>query len=210
MTTAELFTTTVDAVGMEVSPAEDGSVILPFLLGAAIVLVFLAFAFEALRNALAGRWSAAREHADVVVVSGIVSALLCFPLTTDAFSAYGKNPMLLRTVSVPSHSNEDNPGPDSNTVIAAVHDQFQDELDNRSEGLKDMGLDKECQTYLSMAGSSRDSVSVLCGGYSLDPVITDKATFTPVIETSADEVWLPWFSDPHNVEVTASIEIDKK
>ena len=78
MTTAELFTTTVDAVGMEVSPTEDGSIILPFLLGAAIVLVFLAFAFEALRNALAGRWSAAREHADVVIVSGIVAALLCF------------------------------------------------------------------------------------------------------------------------------------
>lgn len=210
MTTIELFTTTVDAVGMEVSPAEGGPGTLPFLLGCAVVLVFLAFAFDALRSALAGRWSDAREHADVVVVSGIVSALLCFPLTTDAFSAYGKNPMLLRMVSVPSHSNKDNPGPDSNTVIAAVHDQFQDELDNRSEGLKDMGLDKECQTYLSMAGSSRDSVSVLCGGYSLDPVITDKATLTPVIETSADEVWFPWFNDPHNVEVTASIEIDKE
>ena len=90
MTTIELFTTTIDAVGMEVSPAEGGPGTLPFLLGCAVVLVFLAFAFDALRSALAGRWSDAREHADVVVVSGIVSALLCFPLTTDAFSAYGK------------------------------------------------------------------------------------------------------------------------
>ena len=95
-------------------------------------------------------------------------------------------------------------------MVAAVHDQFQDELDNRDEALKDMGLDKECHHQASLEGNSRHGLSVLCGGYSLDPVITDKATLTPVIETSADDVWFPWFNNPHNVEVTASIEIDKK
>ena len=130
-------------------------------------------------------------------------------MTTGVLSTYGTNP-LLRMVSTPAHADEDNPGPDNKTVVAATHDQFQDELDTRHEGLEDLGLDKECHHQASLEGNSHDGLSVLCGGYSLEPVVTDKATITPVIKTSADEVWFPWFNDPHDVEVTASIEIDKK
>ena len=206
-TTVELLRTTIDAVGMDTSFADDSAMSFLFMLGIFPLFILLMLGVGALADATLGNRSQARDSAKKVAVAAVVVALIYWPQFVDD-SSYSANP-LRRLVSAPAHVDKDQPGSDNNTVVAAIHDQVQDELDNRREGFKDLGLDKTCRTQSSLAGSSRDTLSILCGGYSLDPVITDKATITPVVETSADQAWWPWSIDPHNVEVTVSVEIDK-
>lgn len=206
--TIELLRTTIDAVGLDSKFTADSTASLLFMLGSVPTLFFLALAFCAVVDLAAGDKDEARGNAMFAAVCIAVVALIYWPVVVDD-SSYSANP-LRRTVSMPVHVDEDNLGSYDNTVVAAIHDQVQDELDYRSEGFKDLGLDKECRTQASLAGDSRGGLSVLCGGYSLDPVTTDKATLTPTIKTSADQVWWPWSIDPHNVEVTASVEIDKE
>ena len=91
--------------------------------------------------------------------------------------------------------------------MSAVHDDFQKAVDK--DALKELGLDSECRSQRDITSSPK-SLSVLCGGYSLEPVVTDNATLTPRVKTSADLVGWPWSIDPHTVEVTGSIEISKK
>ena len=207
-TTVELLRTTIDAVGLDSSFADDSTVSLFFMLGVFPCFILLILVVGALVDATLGNRSQARDSAKKVAVAAVVVALIYWPLVVDD-SSYSANP-LRRMVSAPAHVDEDRPGSDNNTVVAAIHDQVQDELGNRRAGFKDLGLDKTCRTQVSLAGSSHDALSVLCGGYSLDPVVTDKATVTPTVETSADQVWWPWSIDPHNVEVTVSVEIDKE
>ena len=207
-TTVELLRTTIDAVGLDTSFADDSTMSLFFMLGVIPCFILLALIAGAVGHLASEEWSQARSYGKNAVVAAAVVALIYWPLMVDD-SSYSANP-LRRMISAPAHVDEDRPGSDSNTVVAAIHGQVQDELDNRREGFKDLGLDKTCRTQSSLAGSSRDTLSILCGGYSLDPVVTDKATITPVVETSADQAWWPWSIDPHNVEVTISIKIDKK
>ena len=207
-TTVELLRTTIDAVGLDSEFTDDSTASMFFVLGAVPSLILVALIVGVVGHMIGKEWSQARDYARGSAVFAAVVALLYFPLVLDD-SSYSANP-LRRTISAPAHVDKDRPGSDNNTVVAAIHDQVQDELDNRREGFKDLGLDKTCRTQSSLAGSSRDTLSVLCGGYSLDPVVTDKATLTPTVETSADKVWWPWSIDPHNVEVTVSVEIDKE
>ena len=207
-TTVELLRTTIDAVGLDSSFADDSTASMFFMLGAVPSLILVALIVGVAGHMIGKEWSQARDYARGSAVFAVVVALIYWPLVVDD-SSYSANP-LRRMVSAPAHVDEDRPGSDNNTVVAAIHDQVQDELGNRRAGFKDLGLDKTCRTQVSLAGSSRDTLSILCGGYSLDPVVTDKATVTPTVETSADQVWWPWSIDPHNVEVTVSIEIDKE
>lgn len=207
-TTIELLRTTIDAVGLDSEFTDDSTATMFFMLGVVPAFIFLALVLGVVGNAIDKKWDEARGYAKLAPVVGAVVALIYFPLVLDS-SAYSANPMR-RLISMPVHVDEKHPGSDNNTVVAAIHDQVQDELDTRRMGFKDLGLDKECRTQASLAGDSRGGLSVLCGGYSLDPVTTDKATLTPTIKTSADQVWWPWSIDPHNVEVTASVEIDKE
>mgnify|MGYP007127263539 CR=1 FL=1 len=208
-TTVELLRTTIDAVGLDSKFTADSTASLLFMLGVVPILIFLALVFGAVVQCTAGDRDEARDYSMCAAVCAAVIALIYWPMVTDDSSSYNSNP-LRRMISAPVHVDEDHLGSYDNTVVGAVHDQVQDELDRRDEGFKDLGLDKECRTQASLAGDSRGGLSVLCGGYSLDPVTTDKATLTPVIKTSADHVWWPWSIDPHNVEVTISIKIDKK
>ena len=207
-TTVELLRTTIDAVGLDSEFTDDSTATIFFMLGVVPFFIFLALVLGVVGHTIGKNWEEARGYAKLAPVFAAVVALIYFPLVLDS-SAYSANPMR-RLISMPVHVDEKHPGSGNNTVVAAIHDQVQDELDTRREGFKDLGLDKTCRTQSSLAGSSRDTFSILCGGYSLDPVVTDKATITPVVETSADQVWWPWSIDPHNVEVTARIEIDKE
>lgn len=207
-TTIELLRTTIDAVGLDSGFTDDSTATLFFMSGVIPFFIFLALVVGAVGNMISKDWDKARDYAKLAPVVAAVVALIYFPLVLDD-SSYSANP-LRRLVSMPVHVDEEHPGADNNTVVASIHDQVQDELDNRREGFKEMGVDKECSVQASLAGNSRDGLSILCGGYSLDPVVTSKATLTPTIETSADKVWWPWYIDPRAVEVTARIEIDKE
>ena len=207
-TTVELLRTTIDAVGLDSEFTDDSTATMFFMLGVVPFFIFLALVLGVVGHTIGKNWDEARGYAKLATVFAAVVALIYFPVALDS-STYSANPMR-RLISMPVHVDEKHPGSGNNTVVAAIHDQVQDELDNRREGFKDLGLDKECAVQASLAGNSRDGLSMLCGGYSLDPVVTDKAALTPTVETSADKVWWPWSIDPHNVEVTARIEIDKK
>lgn len=207
-TTIELLRTTIDAVGLDSGFTDDSTASMFFMLGAVPSLILVALIVGVVGHMIGKEWSQARDYARGSAVFAAVVALIYFPLVLDD-SSYSANP-LRRLISMPVHVDEKHPGSDNNTVVAAIHDQVQDELDTRREGFKELGVDKECAVQASLAGNSRDGLSMLCGGYSLDPVVTDKATLTPTIETSADKAWWPWSIDARAVEVTARIEIDKE
>lgn len=205
-TTIELFRTTIDAVGLDSGFTEDSTASMGFMLGVVPILILLACVIGLLVCAAAEKWEDARGYGKLGAVCVVAAVLLYCPALVDDSSSYSENP-LRRTISMPVHADEDNPGADNNTVVAKIHEQFMDELDQRSDGLDELGLDKECRTQSSLAGGSDDALPVLCGGYSLDSVTTDRATITPIIETSADKVWWPWSIDPHAVEVSARLDI---
>ena len=207
-TTVELLRTNIDAVGLDSEFTDDSTATIFFMLGVVPFFIFLALVLGVVGHTIGKNWEEARGYAKLAPVFAAVVALIYFPLVLDS-SAYSANPMR-RLISMPVHVDEDHPGSGNNTVVATIHDQVQDELDTRRVGFKDLGVDKECAVQASLAGNSRDGLSILCGGYSLDPVTTDKATLTPVVKTSADQAWWPWSIDPHNVEVTVSVEIDKE
>lgn len=207
-TTIELLRTTINAVGLDSEFTGDSTATLFFMLGVVPFFIFLALVVGAVGHVVGKDWAQARGSAKLAAVFAAVVAVIYFPLVLDD-SSYNANP-LRRTISMPVHVNEEHPGSDNNTVVAAIHGQVQDELAERREGLNQLGVDTECAVQASLAGNSRDGLSMLCGGYSLDPVVTDKATITPTVETSADKAWWPWSIDAHAVEVTARIEIAKK
>lgn len=207
--TIELLRTTINAEGLDSEFTDDSTATMFFMLGVVPFFILLALVVGAVGHVISKDWVQARGSAKLAAVFAAVVAVIYFPLVLDD-SSYNANP-LRRTISMPVHADEEHPGPDNNnTVVAAIHDQVQDELDNRREGFKQLGVDKECAVQASLAGNSRDGLSMLCGGYSLDPVVTDKATLTPTVETSADKAWWPWSIDARAVEVTARIETAKK
>lgn len=207
-TTIELLRTTINAVGLDSSLTYTSTASTFFILGVIPFFILLAAMGGVAVNMAAESKQEAHRYGKLAAICAVVSALIYCPLVVDS-DTYSENP-LRRMSSAPALVDEENSGSDNNTVVSVVHDQVQDELDTRREGLTDLGVDKACHTQKLLAGHSRDTLSVLCGGYSLDPVDTDKATITPVVETSADEPWWPWSIDPYAVEVTVSIQIDKK
>lgn len=206
-TTIELFRTTIDAVGLDSRFTEDSTASMGFMLGVVPILILLVCVIGVLVALVSEKREEARGYGKLGAICVVATVLIYCPMVIDDSSSYSENP-LRRTISMPVHADKDNPGPGNNTIVAKIHEQFMDELDQRSDGLDELGLDKECRTQSSLAGGSDDALPVLCGGYSLDSVTTDRATITPIIETSADKVWWPWSIDPHAVEVTARIGIE--
>ena len=149
-TTIELLRTTIDAVGLDSKFTADSTASLLFMLGSVPILIFLALVFGAAVRFAAGDRDEARDYSMFAAVCAAVVALIYFPLVLDD-SSYSANP-LRRLVSMPVHVDEEHPGADNNTVVASIHDQVQDELDNRREGFKEMGVDKECSVQASLAG----------------------------------------------------------
>ena len=211
MKTIELFTTTVDAVGMDTDISGPAmGVFIPVLW---FTLLFLVCTFLVLIEKKA---SAARK---AVLALGIVAVpamwtpyvVADFEYSEDALHRMIKVPALdaHSSFSISIHRREVTPGPENKTVVAAVHDKFQDELDQHHDTMDKMGLGEQCDILRDLNKDPND-MSVLCGGYLVEPVVARGMEVTPVIETSADAVWWPWSIDPHNVEVTASIKIDKE
>ncbi|PZO97746.1 MAG: hypothetical protein DI609_12425 [Corynebacterium urealyticum] len=210
MKTIELFTTTVDAVGMDTDISGPAiALLIPVLW---CTLLFLVCAYLELIEKTA---STARK---VVLALGIVVVPALWTPYVVADFGYSKD-ALHRMVKVPAHDAHSSfrlteraaptPGPENKTVVAAVHDKFQDELDQHRDTLDKMGLGEQCE-ILRELNEDPNAVSVLCGGYLVKPVIARGMELTPVVNTSADQAWWPWSVDPHNVEVTARIEIDKE
>ena len=203
MTTLDLFTTTVDAVGMN-GTVTGGLYYLLLLVGTPTLLITLSDVAWTNHDRKVGRkfttpwkrWALAE----------LVLAVCFGPFFLQDFSSYSEN--AIRRIAVrPKPAEETNPSPEDKTIVSAVHDDFQKAVDK--DALKELGLDSECRSQRDITSSPK-SLSVLCGGYSLEPVVTDNATLTPRVKTSADLVGWPWSIDPHTVEVTGSIEISKK
>ena len=209
MKTVELFTTTVDAVGMDtdISGPAMIALLIPVLW---CTLLFLVCAYLALIEKTSSAVCKVVLALGIVVVPALWTpyAVADFDYSEDA---------LHRMVKVPARDAHSSfrltgrvalPGPKNKTVVAAVHDKFQDELGQHRDTLDKMGLSEQCE-ILRELNEDPNAVSVLCGGYLAEPVIACGMKLIPVIETSADQAWWPWSVDPRNVEVTASIEIDK-
>lgn len=209
MKTIELFTTTVDAVGMgtDISGPAMIALMIPVLW---CTLLFLVCVYLALREKTASTARKAVIALGIVVVPALWTPYVVadFDYSEDALHRMIKVPALDSSSSFRLTERTAPPGPENKTVVAAVHDQFQDELDQHHDTLDKMGLSEQCDILRDLNKDPND-MSVLCGGYLVEPVIARGMEVTPVIETSADHVWWPWSIDPHNVEVTASIKIDK-
>ena len=211
MKSIELFTTTVDAVGMDtdISGPAMIALLIPVLW---CTLLFLVCAYLALIE------KTSSAVCKVVLALGIVVVPALWTPYAVADFDYSED-TLHRMVKVPArdaHSSfrltereAPTPGPENKTVVAAVHDKFQDELDQHRDTLDKMGLSEQCD-ILRELNEDPNAVSVLCGGYLAEPVIARGMELTPVVKTSADQAWWPWSIDARAVEVTARIEIDKK
>ena len=210
MKTIELFTTTVDAVGMgtDISGPAMIALMIPVLW---CTLLFLVCVYLALREKTASTARKAVIALGIVVVPALWTPYVVadFEYSEDVLHRMVKVPALDAHSSFSIHRSEVTPGPENKTVVAAVHDKFQDELDQHRDTLDKMGLSDQCEILRDLNKDPND-MSVLCGGYLVEPVVARGMEVTPVIETSADHVWRPWSIDPHNVEVTASIKIDKE
>ena len=210
MTMIELFTTTVDAGGMDTATAGPALALLMFAVG--FTLFFIVWVYTTLRE------KTLNSAKKVVIALGVlIVPALWVPYVAADFE-YSSS-ALHRITKMPSPDSHSSfkitgrvapPGPENKTVVAAVHDKFQDELDKNSGTLDKVGLGEQCDSLHSL-NEDPHAVSVLCGGYLVEPVVANGLKITPVIETSADKAMYTAFSiDPHAVEVTARIEIDKE
>lgn len=204
--TIELFTTTIDAVGMD-TQLSRGAVVFYLWLLSLFTLFFLGFVIV-----LGCNRNFTRKRAAVSGVIGVVLVGLWayFALTPDS---YIENPWsrLTRTPAVGVGGgallSSTQPGPDGNNITVVIHDQFQDELARHDE-LQLYGLDEQCQTQREASEYAPAEESVLCGGYALTPVVTNGWKITPSIMAEDDLMPNNAFTvDPYAMEVTARITI---
>lgn len=205
-TTIELFTTTIDAVGMDTQLSRGAVVFYLWLLS---VFTFFFLGFVAV---LAYNRDFTRKRATVSGVVGVVLVGL-WSYFALAPGTYSENPWsrLARTpaagVGGDALLSSTQPGPDGNNIAAVIHDQFQDELARHDE-LQLYGLGEQCQTQREASKYEPAEESVLCGGYALTPVVTRGWNITPSITAEDDLISSTAFTvDPHAMEVTAYISI---
>lgn len=204
--TIELFTTAIDAVGMDTQLSRGAVVFYLWFLS-----VFTLFFLGAV-SVLAYNRDFTRKRA---AVSGVVGVALVglwsyFALTPDTYS---ENPWsrLARTPAVgvggDALLSNTQPGPNGNNITVVIHDQFQDELARHDE-LQLYGLSEQCQTQREASEYDPDEESVLCGGYALTPVVTHGWKITPSIMAEDDLISSTAFTvDPYAMEVTTYISI---
>ena len=118
MTTIELFTTTVDAVGMDTAFADKALCWLLMFVGFPILLIFLFNVVGTVQGRLSGcRYKVTWKS----WVGTIVGLLVCFgPFLATDFSGYSEH-ALRRASVMPKHVDETSPGSDSKTIATAVH-----------------------------------------------------------------------------------------
>lgn len=219
--TIELFTTTVDAVGMDTQ--------MTFWATWFKFYIFLLFVFFFLL-VLTGVRDSNLTRSKSITITCVLAVVLVLPWVHLALtgSAYTENPWgrLIRTPA-PGMTNtlfgSNTPaGPNAPNIAAVVHNQFQDELAQQDE-LKILELEKQCQVLREENDfSDPTEESILCGGYALSPVVTSGWEITPfivaeddymppVVHMDGDRIIMPNSSfnvDPHALEVTARLRIE--
>lgn len=229
--TIELFTTTVDAVGMD-TQLTYWAIMFYIFLSVFTLFAFLPLFVLALVEVRNG--SLTRSSITITCVLAVVLALPWAYLALTTGSAYKENPLSRLTLTpAPGMTNtptlgitsilsdSDTPaGPNAPNIAAVVHNQFQDELAQQDK-LKTLELEKQCQILREENDfSDPTEESILCGGYALSPVVTFGWEIIPFIVAEDDymppnalmdeERILPNSSfsvDPHALEVTARLRI---
>lgn len=226
--TIELFTTTVDAVGMD-THLTFWSIMFYILSPVFIVYLLLRLHW----------WSVDGLTFTSVTLNGAFAVVILLPwahlvITALTGSTYTENPWgrLTRTPSpgMTTVFASNNPagffaantpaGPDTPNIAAVVHDQFQDELAQQDQ-LKTLELEKQCQVLREENDfSDPNEESILCGGYALSSVetsgweimpfiVAEDESVPPLVQMDGDN-FLPTSSfsvDPHALEVTARLRI---
>ena len=221
--TIELFTTTVDAVGMD-THLTFWAIMFYIFLSIFTLFGFLPWFVLTLIEARDG--SLTRSSITITCAFAVVIILPWAYLALTTGGAYKENPLNRLTLTpAPGMTNilsgSDTPaGPNAPNIAAVVHDQFQDELAQQDE-LKTLELEKQCQVLREENDfSDPTEESILCGGYALSPVVTFGWEIKPFI-VAEDEFMPPnalmdeerimpnssFSVDPHALEVTARLRI---
>lgn len=224
--TIELFTTTVDAVGMD-THLTFWAIMFYIFLPVFTLCLFI-------------------THSNVIVTCALAVVLVLpwvhLVVTALTGSTYTENPWgrLTRTPSpgMTTVFASNNPAgffaantpasPNAPNIAAVVHDQFQDELAQQDE-LKTLELEKQCQVLREENNfSDPTEESILCGGYALSSVktsgweimpfiVAEDESMPPLVKMDGDNFmpnssfsFIPNSSfsvDPHALEVTARLRI---
>ena len=229
--TIELFTTTVDAVGMDTQMTYWA---IQFYIFLSVFTLFVFLPWFVLTLIEARNGSLTRSGLTITCIFTVAILLPWTYLALTTGSAYTENPWGRLTLTpAPGMTNtptlgitnilsdSDTPaGPNAPNIAAVVHDQFQDELAQQDE-LKTLELEKQCQILRDENYfSDPTEESILCGGYALSPVITfgweikpfivAEDGFMPPNALMDEERILPNSSfsvNPHALEVTARLRI---
>lgn len=208
--TIELLTTTVDASGIKATLA-DG-------MYAALLFTFFFFGIcifgilKAKEKSSHSRSASDTSEASIStseLIEGLVAILIpalalgSFPILSiySAIAAsqhYGAVPGYSIAATPQRYSTD----PEAQTLTTLLHDEMTAKLAENAKALDKYGLKDRCATINELTGGNADSI--LCGGTQLDSVETDKAVFTPDITVNGRG------SDPHHVEVTATVTTELK
>lgn len=221
--TIELFTTTIDAVGMDTQLTFWA---IQFYIFLSIFTLFGFLPWFVLTLIEARDGSLTRSSITITCAFAVVIILPWAYLALTG-GAYTENPWgrLIRTPA-PGMTNtlfgSNTPaGPNAPNIAAVVHNQFQDELAQQDE-LKILELEKQCQVLREENDfSDPTEESILCGGYALSSVetsgweimpfiVAEDAYMPPVVRMDDDRIILPanvFNLDPHALEVTARLRI---
>lgn len=204
--TIELLTTTVNASHIKATLA-DG-------MYAVLFIAFFVFAFCILAILLAKTKDPYHPASDTStftseLITGalitilIFGSLLSFPLLSIYSSIATSNSYgVVPGSSIATNPQSDSTDPEKQTLTTLLHDEMTAKLAENAKALDKYGLDERCTTINELTNNNADSI--LCGGTQLDSVETDKAVFTPHIIINDHG------SDPHHVNVTATITTELK
>lgn len=204
--TIELLTTTVDASHIKTTLA-DG-------MYAILFIAFFAFAFCILAILLAKTKDPYHPASDTStstseLITGALMAILIFGSLASfpLLSIYSAIAASQHYGAVPGYSIAATPqrystDPEAQTLTTLLHDEMTAKLAENAKALDKYGLKDRCATINELTGDNADSI--LCGGTQLHSVETDKAVFTPDITVNGRG------SDPHHVNVTATITTELK
>lgn len=208
--TIELLTTTVDASGIK-ADLVDGMFfalfIALFVFGISI-LVILKVKGESSHDDSTPDTSKPASVSELITSAliAVVVPVLAFG-SLPALSIYGFIADSNHYGAVPGYSITTTPqrsstDPEAQTLTTLLHDEMTAKLAENAKALDKYGLGDRCATINELTGDNADSI--LCGGTQLDSVETDKAVFTPNITVNGRG------SDPHHVEVTATVTTELK
>lgn len=208
--TIELLTTTVDTSGIKATLADGMYVALFFtFFFFGICIVGILKAKEKSSHSRSASNTSEASTSIPELIGGLVDILILvlvlgsFPL----LSIYSAIATSQHYGAVPGSTIVTNPqryntNPEEQTLTTLLHDEMTAKLAENAKALDKYGLEDRCKTINELTNNNADSI--LCGGTQLTSVETDKAVFTPDITVNGRG------SDPHHVEVTATVTTELK